>query len=114
MTGKWIANYLGPTVRRSSFKATKIFVFDDNRADIVKYMEEMVASAPHLLNYTDAIAVHGHTDSQSSSTLLDETLARYPDKPIYMTEKSFGIGNVPQTLKGVLLGSCMNIFSDRL
>ncbi|KAG4065727.1 hypothetical protein HA402_012405 [Bradysia odoriphaga] len=102
---KWIADYLGPTIRRSEFEKVKIFVFDENRAEIVKYMEEMVASAPHVLNYTDAIAVHGHTDWKSSSTLLDATKQAYPDKPIYMTEKSFGIGNVPAPLKGVLLGS---------
>lgn len=65
----------------------------------------MVASAPHVLNFTDAIAVHGHSDYKSSSTLFDQTLAAYPDKPLYMTEKSFGIGGVPPPLKGVLLGS---------
>lgn len=65
----------------------------------------MVGSAPNVLNYADAIAVHGHIDYQSSSSLLQQTRETYPDKPIYMTEKSFGIGNVPKPLKGVLLGS---------
>lgn len=104
-TGTWIANFLGPTLRGSSYKKVKIFVFDDNRGDIVNYLAAMVASAPNVLSYADAIAVHGHTDYQSSSSLLDETQQNYPDKPIYMTEKSFGIGNVPKPLKGVLLGS---------
>lgn len=104
-TANWIANYLGPTLRGSAFKKVRIFAFDDNRAEIVNYIGEMVASASNVLSYVDAIAVHGHTDYKSSSTLLDETLAAYPDKPIYMTEKSFGIGTIPQPLKGVLLGS---------
>lgn len=101
----WIANYLGPTIRGSPFNKVKIFVFDENRADIVRYLAEMVTAAPNVMNYADAIAVHGHTDWRSSPVLLDQTREAYPSKPIYMTEKSFGIGNVPQPLKGVLLGS---------
>lgn len=65
----------------------------------------MVASAPRVLSYADAIALHGHTDWQSSPTLLNQARKTYPNKPIYMTEKSFGIGPVPPPLKGVLLGS---------
>lgn len=65
----------------------------------------MVASAPNVMRYAYGIAVHGHTDYKSSSTLLDEIQEIHPDKPILMTEKSFGIGTVPKPLKGVLLGS---------
>ncbi|KAJ6623025.1 Lysosomal acid glucosylceramidase, partial [Pseudolycoriella hygida] len=51
------------------------------------------------------IFVFDDNRAESSSTLLDETQAAYPDKAIYMTEKSFGIGNLPKPLKGVLIGS---------
>ncbi len=66
----------------------------------MKYLEEMVLSAPNVLNFTDAIAIHGHTDWKSSPALYDVVREIYPTKPIYITEKSFGIGNVPAPLKG--------------
>lgn len=56
------------------------------------------------MDFVSEIAVHGYVDDRTSPSLLRKTYSRYPEKPILMTEKCFGVGAV-SAHKGIQFGS---------
>ncbi|XP_053617696.1 lysosomal acid glucosylceramidase-like isoform X2 [Plodia interpunctella] len=98
--GKWIANNLGPTLRKSPFNV-KILVGDDMRFTVPLWFNTVLDDTPEALDFIDGIAVHFYYDDTNPPSLLNEPLQKYPGKFVIYTEACNGI----QTTPPVLLGS---------
>ncbi|XP_076260698.1 putative glucosylceramidase 3 [Rhynchophorus ferrugineus] len=57
----WIKDFLGPTIRNSSYSDLKIITHDDNRA-VLPYLNWFVLSDDDALNYIDGIGLHWYSD----------------------------------------------------
>lgn len=100
---KWIINNLGPTIRNSTHKNTKILAVDDQRISIPYWFNYMVAKNPKTLDYIDGIAVHYYTDFITPAYILTEVSKAFPDKFILATEACEG--SFPWQKNKVELGS---------
>ncbi|CAG9791612.1 unnamed protein product [Diatraea saccharalis] len=101
--GKWIANNLGPTVRRSAFSNLKILTHDDQRASIPFYITMMLSIVPEALQYIDGVAVHYYTDMFIAADIFSLITDNYPDMFIISTEACEG--SFPWEKEKVKLGS---------
>ncbi|GBP43697.1 Glucosylceramidase [Eumeta japonica] len=100
---KWIAEYLGPTIRNNSeFKDVKILACDDQRFAIPIWFNQMIKSDNRVLDYIDGVAVHFYWDNIVPSATLKFVTDNYPSKFLLATEACEG--TLPWD-KGVKLGS---------
>ncbi|XP_015610470.1 glucosylceramidase [Cephus cinctus] len=99
---KWIAKNLGPTLRASEFKGTKIMAVEDQRWALPWFPQKIFRNEI-VKNYTDAIAFHWYVDKYIPASVLDMTHDKFPDKFIIMTEAC--IGSSPFDGAKVLIGS---------
>ncbi|XP_014615118.1 PREDICTED: glucosylceramidase-like [Polistes canadensis] len=99
--GEWIANYLGPTLARSEFNKTAILALDDQRFTLIRFFD-LLASNKKALDYISGIALHWYCDEYFSTTLLDSTHYKYPNKYLLITEASNGFkkNDVPKVQLG--------------
>lgn len=88
--GKWVAENLGPALRRSTFKDVKLFAGDDQRYSFPWWFERMNSSAPASMDYVDGFAVHWYWDKIAPVSLLEDAHRAFPDKIILGTEASSG------------------------
>lgn len=87
----WIAQHLGPTLKKSKHSAVQLHAFDDNRNVLEQWLNEMNASDSNALDFISAFAVHGYLDFLSLPSVLDIAKANYSDKSILYTEMCFGV-----------------------
>lgn len=88
--GKWVAENLGPSLRKSSLAAVKILAGDDQRYTLPWWFTRMYEAYPDSRKFVDGHAVHWYWDKYASANLLDRTHANYPEKLIIATEACSG------------------------
>ncbi|XP_050672546.1 lysosomal acid glucosylceramidase-like [Leptidea sinapis] len=86
--GRWVAQYLGPTIRNSRFNDTLIFAVDDQRYLLHVYLNGMERGDPNVMDYVDGIAVH-YYGNFAPALLLDDVHRRY-NKMLLATEACEG------------------------
>ncbi|CAG5024569.1 unnamed protein product [Parnassius apollo] len=101
--GKFIAENLGPTIRNSTFKETKILALDDQRYTITSDFYDIINNYPKVLDYIDGLAVHFYFDTSTPVQTLKDLHERYPELFVIATEACRG--NLPTDEKRVDLGS---------
>ncbi len=79
----FVKNYLGPTLAKSSFKDTKIFIWDHNR-DIIVERAKGVLSDPLASKYVAGTAVHWYVSEEFKN--LSTVHELFPDKQIIFSE----------------------------
>ncbi|XP_052751994.1 lysosomal acid glucosylceramidase-like [Galleria mellonella] len=107
--GKWIAEYLGPTIQNSTFRGLKILAVDDQRITIPYFYSLMIKEHPQALQYIDGIAVHFYYDMLSPPELFSLIAKHYPDKFIISSEAC--VGNYPWDIQKVILGSWQRAYT---
>uniref|UniRef100_A0A182IUS7 Glucosylceramidase n=1 Tax=Anopheles atroparvus TaxID=41427 RepID=A0A182IUS7_ANOAO len=101
--GRWVGQYLGPTLRKSSVGAVKLFGCDDQRYTFPWWFKLMDQGDENATRYLDGLAVHWYWDGIAPPALLDQTAASYPGKWIFNTEAS--LGDKPLQQHRPILGS---------
>lgn len=102
--GQFIANNLGPTMKKSSVtKNVKILGGDDQRYTLPMWFQRMDKITPNATEFLDGIAVHFYADKEVPASMLSETASLYPDKFIISTEAC--AGDKPWDVHGPVLGS---------
>ncbi|XP_059049040.1 lysosomal acid glucosylceramidase-like [Achroia grisella] len=107
--GRWIADFLGPTIRNSEFNKLKILAVDDQRITLPYFFGLMIKERPTALQYIDGIAVHYYFDAVSPPELLTLISKYYPDKFIISTEAC--VGSNPWESQKVILGSWQRAYT---
>ncbi|XP_028159418.1 lysosomal acid glucosylceramidase-like [Ostrinia furnacalis] len=102
----WIANNLGPTLRKSQFNTTLILAVDDNRDKIVDYFNILAYTNPLTLQYIDGVAVHFYYNKLVPPEMLTFPLKNHPDIFVISTEACAGF--LPNEYPKVDLGSWSN------
>ncbi|XP_015523845.1 lysosomal acid glucosylceramidase [Neodiprion lecontei] len=82
---EWVAENLGPTISESKHNKTLILALDDQTFYLPNFVEEMFVNET-AKNYTAGIAVHWYYDTDTPSSVLQETHDLFPDKFLLMTE----------------------------
>lgn len=100
---KYVAENLGPTLKRSRFNRTLILAGDDQRTTFPWYFTEMRKAHPEAFDYISGLAVHSYLDQYMPAQMLSAGQNAFPDKFILNTESS--IGDVRYHPRGPLLGS---------
>ncbi|CAG5024581.1 unnamed protein product [Parnassius apollo] len=101
--GKFIAENLGPTIRNSAFKDTKILALDDQRYTISSDFYDIIKNYPEVMDYIDGLAVHFYYDKSTPVQTLKDLHGRYPELFVIATEACNGY--LPTDKKRVDLGS---------
>ncbi|GLV40112.1 Glucocerebrosidase 1a [Carabus blaptoides fortunei] len=86
---QWIAENLGPTIRKSKYKDIKIMVLDDQRFCLPWWLVAVFANAD-AKKYIDGIALHWYWDSFFPASVLDCTHEQFPEKFMLNTEACIG------------------------
>lgn len=89
--GKWVAENLGPTLRKSSVSDVKILAGDDQRYTFPWWFNRMYESHPESRKFVDGHAVHWYWDKYAPPNLLDKSYQSFPEKLIIATEASSGL-----------------------
>ncbi|XP_045539283.1 lysosomal acid glucosylceramidase-like [Papilio machaon] len=76
--GKWIVENLGPTIRKSSYKDTKILALDDHRFTIATDFYDIIRDHPKVLDYIDGLALHWYYDNDVPVQTLQKFQQNYP------------------------------------
>jgi glucosylceramidase len=91
LQGKWIADNLGPTMKRSTVtKDIKILTGDDQRYTVPTWLMLMEKVGKNVTDFIDGIAVHWYADRIASTDFLDMTAKMYPNKFLISTEACSG------------------------
>nr|CAD7603336.1 unnamed protein product [Timema genevievae] len=98
----WIAENLGPALRNSRHKKTKLLALDDQRF-MLPWWVNIVMSDEKAASYIDGVAVHWYWDGLFPASLLDYTHDSHPDKFLLATEAC--VGDKPWEFTKVDLGS---------
>nr|CAD7448937.1 unnamed protein product [Timema bartmani] len=98
----WIAENLGPALRNSRHKKTKLLALDDQRF-MLPWWVNIVMSDEKAAAYIDGVAVHWYWDGLFPASLLDYTHDSHPDKFLLATEAC--VGDKPWEFTKVDLGS---------
>lgn len=101
--GKWLAENLAPTLKKSQHSDVEIHAFDDNRNVLPDYMQQMVSANKEALDYISAIGVHGYFDNEISGDVIDALYTEF-GKPVLYTEMCFGVTG-PVSSDGPMLGN---------
>ncbi|XP_058130628.1 lysosomal acid glucosylceramidase-like [Anopheles ziemanni] len=101
--GRWVGQYLGPTLRKSSVSSVKLFGCDDQRYTFPWWFKLMDQGHANATSYLDGLAVHWYWDGVAPPALLDQTATSYPGKWIFNTEAS--LGDKPLQQHRPILGS---------
>lgn len=89
--GRWVANFLGPTIRSSTLASkVKIFSGDDQRYTFPWWFNNMYDTHPKSKDFIDGHAVHWYWDKYVSANKLSQMHEKYPDKLIIGTEACSG------------------------
>lgn len=100
---KWIADNLGPTVKKSKHFHVQIHTYDDNRDFLLTWLHNMTTSSSNAMDFISGVNVHGYFDEYTAATDLDAVVSQYPGKSILYTEMCFG-AQAPISNIGVRLG----------
>lgn len=87
--GKWLAEFLGPTMNNSGFSNVKIQAYDDDRSKIPLWISLMSLGNVNALKYIDTINIQGYGDKRFPAGLIDLTFSTFSGKSIYSSEMSF-------------------------
>jgi len=79
----FVKNYLGPTIKKSSFKDTKIFIWDHNR-DIVLERAKTVFDDEETAKYVAGTAIHWYVSEDFKN--VGKVHELFPDKQIIFSE----------------------------
>ncbi len=102
--GKWLAENLGPAMRKSSAaKHVKILAGDDQRYTLPLWFQRMGNGSANATEFIDGFAFHWYADKFVPASLLSESATNFPDKFLISTEASSG--DRPWDIHGPLLGS---------
>ncbi|CAG9791613.1 unnamed protein product [Diatraea saccharalis] len=101
--GKWIAENLGPSIRRSSFPNVKILALDDQRSTLPWWFNGLLSFVPEALQFIDGVALHFYSDKFIPADILSLVYDKYPDKFLLATEACEGVSDKDGQF--VLLGS---------
>ncbi|XP_050096209.1 lysosomal acid glucosylceramidase [Anopheles aquasalis] len=101
--GRWVGQFLGPALERSSVAEVKLFGCDDQRYTFPWWFALMDQGHPNATSYLDGLAVHWYWDGVAPAGLLDQTARTYPGKWIFNTEAS--LGDKPLQQHRPILGS---------
>ncbi|XP_058057190.1 lysosomal acid glucosylceramidase-like [Anopheles bellator] len=101
--GRWVGQFLGPTLKNSAVAEVKLFGCDDQRYTFPWWFGLMDQGDANATNYLDGLAVHWYWDGVAPAALLDQTAQRYPGKLIFNTEAS--LGDKPLQQHHPILGS---------
>ncbi|XP_067626974.1 lysosomal acid glucosylceramidase-like [Eurosta solidaginis] len=99
----WLNDFLGPTIRNSTYKDVLIFGNEDQRYSYPAWFKEMDAFRPGVLDYLNGFAVHWYWDEFLAPIVMDKTVEKYPGKILLNTESC--IGDKPWQTHGPELGS---------
>ncbi|KOB74244.1 Glucosylceramidase [Operophtera brumata] len=81
--GDWIINNLGPKIRNSTFKDTKILAVDDQRIFLYYWWNK-------VLDYVDGVGLHYYTDFITPAEVQVEAMKSFPSKFLLNTESCEG------------------------
>lgn len=84
----YVADNLGPTLRRSQFNATKIILGEDQRYLLPWAYQLMEKYRPETFDYIDGIGLHSYFDFLLPSVTVDWTKESFPEKFLLNTEYS--------------------------
>lgn len=102
--GRWIANNLGPTLKKSELiRDVKIFAGDDQRYTFPWWFDGMKRGASNALDFISGFAMHWYWDQFIPAEVLDQTHEQFPDKILLNTESC--LGDKPLQTHGPILGS---------
>lgn len=87
--GKWLAEFLGPTIKTSGFSNVKIQAYDDDRSKIPLWLLLMSLGNINALKYIDTINIQGYRDKRFPASRIDLTYSTFSRKSIYSSEMSF-------------------------
>lgn len=87
--GKWLAEFLGPTMHTSGFSNVKIQAYDDDRSKIPLWILLISLGNIKALNYIDTINIQGYGDKRFPASLIDLSYSTFFGKSIYSSEMSF-------------------------
>lgn len=113
--GKWLVQYLWPTLKREECSNVQIHIYDDTRLNLTQWLDGMLIGDSRAMNVATQIGLHPYFDSFVSADVLDDTHVRFPHKQMLITEMTFCENDFA---KGVALGSweraerLMGIFVD--
>jgi len=79
----FVKNYLGPTIKKSSFKDTKIFIWDHNR-DIVLERAKTIFDDEETAKYVAGTAIHWYVSEDFKN--VGKVHELFPDKQIIFSE----------------------------
>jgi len=79
----FVKNYLGPTIKNSSFKDTKIFIWDHNR-DIVLERAKTIFDDEETAKYVAGTAIHWYVSEDFKN--VGKVHELFPDKQIIFSE----------------------------
>lgn len=89
--GKWVADYLGPSMRESKFASNvKIISGDDQRFTFSWWFDNMYEAHPKSKDFIDGHGVHWYWDKYVNANKLSQVHEKYPDKMIIATEACSG------------------------
>jgi glucosylceramidase len=101
--GKWLAENLGPAIRKNPLtKDIKILTDDDNRLTLFHWLEHMHEGNSDMDDFMDGIAYHWYSDRSISALVLDRVHEKYPEKIMISTEACAGWS--PLEVRKPLLG----------
>ncbi|KAL1502271.1 hypothetical protein ABEB36_007437 [Hypothenemus hampei] len=81
----WIKDYLGPTIRNSTYSDIKIIAHDDQRF-LIPLLNNYILSDEETVNYIDGIGVHWYTDFIIPPEFLIYASSQYKDLFVLSTE----------------------------
>jgi glucosylceramidase len=79
----FVKNYLGPTIKNSSFKDTKIFIWDHNR-DIILERAKTIFDDEETAKYVAGTAIHWYVSEDFKN--VGKVHELFPDKQIIFSE----------------------------
>lgn len=80
----YVGNHLGPVLKEAGSE-TKLFIFDQNRGEVLDYVEPFINSSAR--EYIDGIALHWYSSTTDYyPDVLDELNRRFPELSVFHSE----------------------------
>lgn len=88
--GKWVGEHLGPILKNSEFRDVKLFVGDDQRYTVSRWVDRMKRGSPKAIDFISGIAFHWYADQFISPSFIDAAHKKYPHLILLNTESTLG------------------------